>query len=146
MDYLSRICDKGSFMLRKLNLAGCEIKSYGILKLFQSLTVNRFMEKLILDENYFSGNGFNQIEHVLTSRIPLTYLSMAKCGINAIGADYIGNGVEKNRTLKTLILRDNRLTDVGAECIFKGLFFEKLDLKRCNITDKCVLSLSSMIK
>lgn len=59
MDYLSRICDKGSFMLKKLNLAGCEIKSLGILKLFQSLTVNRFLEKLILDENHFSGNGFN---------------------------------------------------------------------------------------
>ncbi|CAD8137772.1 unnamed protein product [Paramecium pentaurelia] len=146
MDYLSRICDKGSFMLKKLNLAGCEIKSLGILKLFQSLTVNRFLEKLILDENHFSGNGFNQIEHVLTSKIPLTYLSMAKCSINASGADYIGNGIERNRTLKTLILRDNRLTDIGAECIFKGLFFEKLDLKRCNLTDKCVLGLCNMIK
>lgn len=34
MDYLSRICDKGTFMLKKLNLAGCEIKSFGIMKLF----------------------------------------------------------------------------------------------------------------
>ena len=71
---------------------------------------------------------------------------MAKCSINASGADYIGNGIERNRTLKTLILRDNRLTDIGAECIFKGLFFEKLDLKRCNLTDKCVLGLCNMIK
>ena len=39
---------------------------------------------------------------------------MAKCSINAAGADYIGNGVERNRTLKTLILRDNRLNYVGS--------------------------------
>ena len=44
------------------------------------------------------------------------------------------------------VLRDNRLTDIGAECIFKGINFEKLDLKRCNLTDKCVIGLSNMIK
>lgn len=71
---------------------------------------------------------------------------MAKCGINSKGADYIGNGLERNTSLKTLILRDNRITDLGGESIFKGLNFEKLDLKRCNLTDKCVLSLTNMIK
>lgn len=76
----------------------------------------------------------------------MQYLSLAKCHISSTGADYIGNGVERNKILKTLILRDNRLTDVGAECIFKGPYFEKLDLKRCNITDKCVAALSAMIK
>lgn len=45
---------------------------------------------------------------------------MAKCSINATGADSIDNGVERNSTLKTLTLRDNRLTDVGVECILKG--------------------------
>lgn len=43
-------------------------------------------------------------------------------------------------------MRDNRLTDIGAECIFKGINYEKLDLKRCNLTDKCVIALSNMIK
>jgi len=34
MEYFSRIFDKATFTLKKLNLAGCEIKSIGILKLF----------------------------------------------------------------------------------------------------------------
>lgn len=34
MEYFSRLCDKATFNVKKLNLAGCEIGSFGILKLF----------------------------------------------------------------------------------------------------------------
>lgn len=103
---------------------------------------NRSLEKLILDENNLGGNGFNQIENVLISRVPLNYLSLANCNISPGGAEYIGNGVERNKVLKTLILTENRICDYGGECIFKGMYFEKLDMKRCSLSDKSVASLS----
>ncbi|KAM3140563.1 hypothetical protein pb186bvf_007375 [Paramecium bursaria] len=146
MEYIARMFEKPNFQLKRIDLSGCEIKSLGIMRLFGGLSQNRFLESLTLDDNNFQGNGFNGIEQLLISRCPISYLSFSKCLISPEGADAIGNGLERNRYLRTLILRDNRIGDVGGQAIFKGLNFIKLDVKRCGITDKSCSALSQMIK
>lgn len=45
-----------------------------------------------------------------------------------------------------MILRDNEFGDIGGECIFKGVYFEKLDVRRCRLSDKSVGHLCNLIR
>jgi hypothetical protein len=59
MDNFSALFVKPAFRLKRINLASCRIKSLGALKLLSSLASNVHLEQLILDDNWFTGNGFN---------------------------------------------------------------------------------------
>jgi hypothetical protein len=77
--------------------------------LLKSIRMSTFLSTLILDGNQLSGNGFQQMEELLTSSCPLTYLSCADCQINS--AECFLVGLNRNHFLNTLILRNNVLGD-----------------------------------
>lgn len=57
----------------------------------------------------------------------------------------IGQGLIKNTTLKSLILKGNRIGDGGGEAIAKGIHLETVDLTSCSLGDTSALHLSNLI-
>lgn len=50
-----------------------------------------------------------------------------------MGAERLGLGLHKNTSLTTLILKNNRIGDLGGETIAGGLKLEYIDMKRYKI-------------
>jgi Ran GTPase-activating protein (RanGAP) involved in mRNA processing and transport len=75
----------------------------------------------------------------------LEYLSLVGCQISTAGAEMIGSGLQKNRSLKTLILRCNRIGDSGGEAIAAGMNLETLDLSSCALGDNSALHLANLL-
>ncbi len=110
-----------------------------VAKMFEILTRNNTMQKLILDHNNFSGKPFSTVTEFLSENVRITHLSLKGCQIGGESADYLAQGLQKNKVLVNLNIADNSLTDKGAVDICEALHehpaLREIDMQHCWIHD-----------
>jgi len=125
--------------LQSFNIAKNNITSFGATKVFDILSKNLTVKKLIMDENNLTGRGISGIVSLLFENSTLDHLSFYDCGLNYEGADALGTGLSRNFHVHTLIIGKNPIKDDGIKLLHSGIkensSISTLDLSGCRIQD-----------
>jgi len=126
--------------IQTLNIGGNNITAFGATKLFDMLSKNNTVKKLILDNNNLTGRGISNIVGLLFENATLTSISLYDCNLNHEGADALGTGLSRNFHINTLILGKNPFKDEGIKILVSSLkenhMINVLDLSGCKIRDE----------
>ena len=135
--------------LQTLNIGKNNITSFGATKIFDILSKNLTVKKLIMDENNLTGRGISSIVSLLFENSTLNHLSFYDCCLNYEGADALGTGLSRNFHINTLILGKNPLKDEGVKLLIAGIkdnsTITTLDLSGCKIQDEGAKLIAELI-
>ena len=133
--------------LRDLNLSMCKIKNYGASFLASAFAVNKSLHTIVLQGNPCGGNqSTKRLAFALMRSQRLRHLYLGETNIGE-GIDHFARFIETTRTLKTLDLSYNNISDEGAVSIGNAMMVNRsitsLCLKHNKIADEGLKSLAA---
>jgi Ran GTPase-activating protein (RanGAP) involved in mRNA processing and transport len=102
-----------------LNLSSNQLTGKILDPLCEALKKHQTLEKLNLSYNDLS--SFPCIVKLIHSNRSIRILILQSCNVGEVSAEFIGEGLEKNRTLEQLDLSGNPMGFFGIEKLSKGL-------------------------
>jgi Ran GTPase-activating protein (RanGAP) involved in mRNA processing and transport len=138
-----------STMLRELNLADCNFNAYGATFLASAFAVNKSLQTIILNNNSIgSSQACKRIAFALMRNVNLRVLKIGGTGLSE-GIEHIARLVETTKSLTTLDLSANSITDEGVAALGNALTFNKsirsLCLKRNKIGNDGIATVSAAL-
>lgn len=138
LEYLGKYLENSNCVLSKLNVSECKFQGQGSVMLMHAIRRNSYMKSLIMDKNDVKTRNTTYITNGIYAN--LQYLSMVRCNIGDDAGVSVAEGVIRSKTLKTVILPFNNLSDDSArafsDAISKaGCPLETLDLSYNKIND-----------
>ncbi|XP_048018751.1 NACHT, LRR and PYD domains-containing protein 12-like isoform X3 [Megalobrama amblycephala] len=151
---LSDLLMNPQFKLEKLHLSGCSITEKQCVILTSALKANpSHLRELNLSGNELGNTGVKHLSDVLKdSHCKLERLRLISCNLTDEGCSALTSALKSNPShLRELDLSWNKLGDCGVKNLSDLLMnpqfkLEKLDLKRCSITEKQCVILTSALK
>lgn len=152
-EYLSKMLSgdyDGFCTVVKLDLSDNEITTKGLSLLLAAMRINTQLNSVILRKNNFFNGLSENFFQFLTDNLYLETLDFSKCNLKCIGLTGVGEGLGRNKSLKTFILASNKIQDRGVDVICYGLCKNQslncLDLTSNEIKNKGALSLAKALK
>ena len=108
-----------SCVLERLNVGECKFQSQGAITLFGYARKNPYLKFLTMDKNDIRSRNSSYLYQAIYQG--LVYLSMNRCNIGDDGGQHIAEGVSRSKSLKTLLLQYNSLSDSAASCFAEAL-------------------------
>ena len=126
--------------LVKLELANCEINSYGVTKLCESLENNAHVTHLVLDSNNLTKYSGTPLGKFLSLNTMLQFISINACELKDENLGKICDGLCKNIGLRKINLSKNGITDAAAgfiaEVIKRNSNLVSIDLSYNQVKNK----------
>lgn len=117
--------------------------------LFENIRSLPFLKTLNLDGNQWVNNQRFDLFLLQGNLLSLQNLSLRKCNLSKIGMAHLGNALRENKTLLTINLSNNCITNQGIKHIADSLRMNRtllsLDLSNNNITDTGVEYLTEVM-
>jgi Ran GTPase-activating protein (RanGAP) involved in mRNA processing and transport len=121
-----------------LNLSSCGITAADAAHLAEGVGKCGSLTTLNLWVNNLGNSGTQTLVAALKVTSTLTSLDLKDCGITSVDVAHLSEGVGKSVSLATLILKDNRIGDSGAQALGVALAatstLTSLNLGLCGIT------------
>ena len=136
--------------LVKLELANCEINSYGASKLCESLENNAHVTHLVLDSNNLSKYSGMPIGKCLSLNTMLQFISINCCELKDENLAKICDGLCKNIGVKKINLSKNGISDAAAgfiaEVLKKNSYLVSIDLSYNQIKNSGGIDIVNALK
>lgn len=148
---------KGGHSLRALNLESCGLRKFGPAVPELMKTVGSSLRILDLSGNTIGDAGVEKLaESMKNNQCKLEYLGLKNTSVGDYGLLKLSDGLATDRTLHTLYLQSNPITDIGARHILKSIyntdsisavigsnhFVKNIDLSGC----KCSIDLINAVR
>ncbi|CAK9093961.1 unnamed protein product [Durusdinium trenchii] len=89
------------------------------------LTLNESVTEIDLRCKEFGAEGMKVLTAALKENKQVTKINLCRC-IGDVGAQALAEMLHQNRTIKTIVLRSNRITTVGAKALLEALRVNKV--------------------
>eukprot|EP00347_Sterkiella_histriomuscorum_P009618 403340520 len=117
-----------------LNLSKCEFTQVGARFLYLGVRVCHSIQTLILDKNRLDGASVTVLQQMLWVNSSLQNLSMASCNLKDEGMKSLCDGLERNTSIRSLILQNNQITDKSIINLAKLFGICKLAIKLLDLS------------
>ena len=107
---LANILEGPQTSLQKISLAQLDMTHVGFSNLMKAIKSNPALVSIDASENRLDGPLFSQIKQTLYSCKALANLKLAKCNLGSREANYLGQGLSKNTTIRSINLSKNMFT------------------------------------
>ena len=135
--------------LQTLDISGNNITGFGATKVFDVLTKNISLKKLVMNNNNITGRGLASILTLLWENPVLQHLSLYNCELNYEGADTLGAGLARNFHIETLIVGKNPFKDEGAKLLLTAIkdnqVLKEIDLSGCKVREEGGKAIANLI-
>lgn len=140
----------GFCTVAKLDLSDNEISTKGLALLLAAMRINTQLSSVLLRKNnFFNGLSENFLQF-LTDNLSMDTLDLSQCNLRCTSLTGIGEGLSRNKALKSLNLAFNKIQDRGVEVICYGLLKNQslslLDLTSNEVKNKGALSFAKALK
>jgi Ran GTPase-activating protein (RanGAP) involved in mRNA processing and transport len=152
-EFLSKMLSgdyEGFCTLMKIDISENEITTKGLSQLLASIRINIQLNWVSLKKNNFSSGLSEDFLQLLTDNNYLDFLDFSNCNLKCAGLSGIGEGLSRNKCLRTLVLSCNKLKDRAVEMICFGLSKNKtlkvVDLTSNEIKNKGAALFAQVLK
>ncbi|XP_031329704.1 leucine-rich repeat-containing protein 74A-like isoform X3 [Photinus pyralis] len=138
-----------SLITTVLNLKYFGLKDKQIKAITETLMRNRFVQHLILEDNWLSTTSMEYISQMLANNSTVYYLNLRECRIGPEGAAALSMGISSSISLIELDLSFNDLGDDGVEHLEDSLedtrCLQTLNLSHNNLGERAANTLSFIL-